>query len=112
MGTIASVLQWQCENCNTINPIECVRCCGCDTVRLLNEEETSLEEDEDPGKKENFKSTDDAAKDPCTKELDCASQQLYRDIKETLLATKEKGEGLEPKKKPQPTGYLEIQPDG
>lgn len=126
MGTIASILQWQCVNCNTVNPIECVRCCGCDTVRLLNEE-TSLDEDEDPPREqENSRDT--------TREIETQKQCLYRDIRDTLLAKGKTagggGEGVkgeedktekqspEPKKnhhhQPQQkqTGYLEIRPDG
>lgn len=38
MGTIASVLQWTCNNCHAMNPIEIVRCSGCDTVRVVSEE--------------------------------------------------------------------------
>lgn len=33
MGTIASVLQWTCTNCNFINPTECLKCIKCGNVR-------------------------------------------------------------------------------
>lgn len=35
MGTIASVLQWSCTNCNTINPTESLKCLNCGTVRKV-----------------------------------------------------------------------------
>uniref|UniRef100_A0A1B0CTR7 Calpain-D n=2 Tax=Lutzomyia longipalpis TaxID=7200 RepID=A0A1B0CTR7_LUTLO len=35
MGSIASVLQWQCTNCNLINPTENTKCLNCENVRLF-----------------------------------------------------------------------------
>lgn len=35
MGTIASVLQWTCKNCNLINPTESIRCIRCGYVRKI-----------------------------------------------------------------------------
>lgn len=35
MGTIASVLQWTCTNCNLINPIESLRCLRCGNIRRI-----------------------------------------------------------------------------
>lgn len=35
MGTIASVLQWSCTNCNIINPTESLKCLNCGTVRKV-----------------------------------------------------------------------------
>lgn len=35
MGTIASVLQWTCTNCNLINPTECLRCLNCGNFRRI-----------------------------------------------------------------------------
>lgn len=35
MGTIASVLQWSCTNCNVINPTESLKCLNCGTVRKV-----------------------------------------------------------------------------
>lgn len=35
MGTIASVLQWTCHNCNLINPTENLRCINCGNVRRI-----------------------------------------------------------------------------
>lgn len=35
MGTIASVLQWTCTNCNLINPTECLKCLKCGNVRRI-----------------------------------------------------------------------------
>lgn len=37
MGTIASVLQWTCTNCNLINPTECLKCLKCGNVRQILE---------------------------------------------------------------------------
>lgn len=37
MGTIASVLQWSCINCNIINPTESLKCLKCGTVRQIRE---------------------------------------------------------------------------
>lgn len=37
MGTIASVLQWTCTNCNLINPTECLKCLQCGNVRQILE---------------------------------------------------------------------------
>lgn len=37
MGTIASVLQWTCTNCNLINPTECLKCLKCGNVRKILE---------------------------------------------------------------------------
>ena len=35
MGVNASVLQWHCENCSQINPIERQRCVSCQTSRAV-----------------------------------------------------------------------------
>lgn len=35
MGTIASVLQWTCQNCNLINPTENLKCLNCGHVRRI-----------------------------------------------------------------------------
>lgn len=35
MGTIASVLQWTCTNCNLINPTECLKCLKCGNIRRI-----------------------------------------------------------------------------
>lgn len=35
MGTIASVLQWTCTNCNLINPTECLKCLKCGNIRHI-----------------------------------------------------------------------------
>lgn len=35
MGTIASVLQWTCTNCNLINPTENLKCLNCGNIRLI-----------------------------------------------------------------------------
>lgn len=35
MGTIASVLQWTCTNCNLINPTECLKCINCGHIRRI-----------------------------------------------------------------------------
>lgn len=35
MGTIASVLQWTCTNCNLINPTECLKCLNCGNIRRI-----------------------------------------------------------------------------
>lgn len=35
MGTIASVLQWTCTNCNLINPTECLKCINCGNIRRI-----------------------------------------------------------------------------
>lgn len=40
MGTIASVLQWTCTNCNLINPTESLKCLNCGNVRHILAEET------------------------------------------------------------------------
>lgn len=37
MGTIASVLQWTCKNCNLINPTECLKCLRCGNIRKILE---------------------------------------------------------------------------
>lgn len=37
MGTIASVLQWTCTNCNLINPTECLKCLQCGNIRRILE---------------------------------------------------------------------------
>lgn len=113
MGTIASVLQWQCNNCSTVNPIECVRCCGCDTVRLC---EPSLEEDEDP--QHSPHSDEGNTKEDCTEQS--IEQHLHHQCQEQkkLPGTLSKGTG-EPRDKTtshqyqqQQSGYLEIRPDG
>ncbi|XP_055621619.1 calpain-D isoform X2 [Toxorhynchites rutilus septentrionalis] len=36
MGTIASVLQWTCVNCNLINPTESDNCLNCKRTRVIN----------------------------------------------------------------------------
>ncbi|XP_055710187.1 calpain-D [Phlebotomus papatasi] len=41
MGSIASMLQWQCTNCNLINPTENVKCLNCENVRILFENHKS-----------------------------------------------------------------------
>lgn len=47
MGTIASVLQWSCTNCNVINPTESLKCLNCGTVRKVCEETLKhLDDDE------------------------------------------------------------------
>lgn len=38
MGTIASVLQWTCYQCNVINPTESLKCLNCGSVRKVCEE--------------------------------------------------------------------------
>lgn len=40
MGTIASVLQWTCTNCNLINPTECLKCLNCGNIRRILDEDT------------------------------------------------------------------------
>lgn len=40
MGTIASVLQWTCRNCNLINPTECLKCLRCGNQRTLIDGDT------------------------------------------------------------------------
>lgn len=40
MGTIASVLQWTCRNCNLINPTECLKCLRCGNQRILIDGDT------------------------------------------------------------------------
>lgn len=35
MGNLASVLQWNCQNCNTINPTESLNCGKCGNVRKI-----------------------------------------------------------------------------
>lgn len=40
MGTIASVLQWTCRNCNLINPTECLKCLRCGQRRILIDGDT------------------------------------------------------------------------
>ncbi|XP_055840990.1 calpain-D isoform X1 [Episyrphus balteatus] len=43
MGTIASVLQWTCTNCNIINPTECLKCVKCGSIRrILSSSTTTL----------------------------------------------------------------------
>lgn len=37
MGTIASVLQWTCTNCNLINPTECLKCLQCGNIRKIHD---------------------------------------------------------------------------
>lgn len=35
MGNLASVLQWNCQNCKTINPTESLNCIKCGNVRKI-----------------------------------------------------------------------------
>lgn len=35
MGNLASVLQWNCSNCKTINPTESLNCIKCGNVRKI-----------------------------------------------------------------------------
>ena len=63
MGTIASVLQWTCTNCNLINPTECLKCLQCGNIRhiLLESAESSFcsggEKDNETSKCDSFKRT-------------------------------------------------------
>ena len=41
MGTIASVLQWNCTSCNLINPTECLKCLRCGNIRKILETDSS-----------------------------------------------------------------------
>lgn len=41
MGTIASVLQWKCKNCNLINATECLKCLNCGNIRRILEDTTA-----------------------------------------------------------------------
>lgn len=41
MGTIASVLQWTCTNCNIINPTECLKCLKCGNIRKILESDSN-----------------------------------------------------------------------
>lgn len=36
MGSIASVLQWHCDSCTSINPTERVTCLRCGKARVLS----------------------------------------------------------------------------
>lgn len=47
MGTIASVLQWTCTNCNLINPTECLKCLNCGNIRRILDEETYTHDGDD-----------------------------------------------------------------
>lgn len=47
MGTIASVLQWTCTNCNLINPTECLKCLQCGNIRRILESDGSVGEKDD-----------------------------------------------------------------
>lgn len=47
MGTIASVLQWTCTNCNLINPTECLKCLNCGNIRRILDEETCTHDGDD-----------------------------------------------------------------
>lgn len=49
MGTIASVLQWTCTNCNLINPTECLKCLQCGNIRILKSVESGGVYGEDEG---------------------------------------------------------------
>lgn len=100
MGTIASVLQWQCDNCNSVNPIECVRCNQCDTVRLLNEE-SSLDEDEDPQQPQTNSESEDSAE-----------QSAEQQCQHAEPATRARGDPKTLHRHQTTTGYLEIRPDG
>lgn len=53
MGTIVSVLQWTCGNCNLINPTECLRCLNCGNIRrILVVEDSSTISDDNYGDRE------------------------------------------------------------
>lgn len=43
MGTIASVLQWTCSNCNLINPTECLKCLNCGNFRRILAEDSDAQ---------------------------------------------------------------------
>lgn len=45
MGTIASVLQWTCTNCNVINPTECLKCLNCGNIRRIRVDRVADYED-------------------------------------------------------------------
>lgn len=49
MGTIASVLQWTCTNCNLINPTECLKCLNCGNVRRILAEPDNINDDDNDG---------------------------------------------------------------
>lgn len=49
MGTIASVLQWTCHNCNLINPTENLRCLNCGNVRRIRFDRLATIEQDDYG---------------------------------------------------------------
>ena len=83
MGTIASVLQWTCTNCLAVNPIEAVRCSGCNTVRIVAEKESDQEGEQEQ---------------QCIESDDPGPQHSPPAAKEG--------------RKEQHTGYLEIQADG
>lgn len=50
MGTIASVLQWTCTNCNLINPTECLKCLNCGNIRRILDDETFTHDGDDKPK--------------------------------------------------------------
>lgn len=83
MGTIASVLQWTCNNCHAVNPIEIVRCSGCETVRVVSEEP------------------------PPERDEICENGNCQEEESITTAETKDK-EAV----RAQGTGYIEIRPDG
>lgn len=95
MGTIASVLQWTCSNCNHINPIELIRCPKCDNVRLLSDSTLIEEEDEGPLSASNeSKGGPDA----------CNHQQSSISDTSSQSSCGQRGAPV--------TGYLEIKTDG
>lgn len=47
MGTIASVLQWTCTNCNLINPTECLKCLNCGNIRRIHDDGTYAHDGDD-----------------------------------------------------------------
>lgn len=69
MGTIASVLQWTCNNCNLINPTECLKCLQCGNVRKIHEQDTIIggSADDDGGKNDGNRSIDEQGKTTTSK---------------------------------------------
>lgn len=47
MGTIASVLQWTCTNCNLINPTECLKCLNCGNIRRIHVDDAYTHDGDD-----------------------------------------------------------------
>ncbi|GAB0096746.1 hypothetical protein DMENIID0001_123120 [Sergentomyia squamirostris] len=41
MGSMASMLQWQCTNCNLINPTENIKCFNCENIRIFENHKSS-----------------------------------------------------------------------